>query len=209
MTQTTFQPLDSGAIDWDKVGGLVPAIVQHYLTGEVLMLGYMSPEALSKTQSSHQVTFYSRTKDRLWTKGETSGNTLELKAIGLDCDRDTLLVLAKPSGPTCHLNTTSCFDQTASKTPMLNALAKIIEKRSQTGEGQSYTQQLLASGVARCAQKVGEEGVEVALAATSGDTDALHNEAADLLYHLLVTLKAAGGDFNTVLETLHQRQKGE
>lgn len=207
MTHSTATTATTLPIDWGKVEGLVPAIVQHYLTGEVLMLGYMSPEALEATQNTGQVTFFSRSKNRLWKKGETSGHVLNLKGMAVDCDQDTLLVLADPQGPVCHLQTPTCFGEQAITGSMLSALIKTIEDRSEQSDKPSYTRDLLSAGVKRCAQKVGEEGVEVALAATAGDKEELHNEAADLLYHLLVTLKAADGDFTEVLKILHQRHQ--
>lgn len=196
-------------IDWQKTNGLIPAIVQHALTGQVLMLGFMNQDALAQTLASDQVTFFSRTKQRLWTKGETSGHTLSLVDVALDCDHDTLLVLAKPEGPVCHLMTPSCFGEHAPHGSMLAQLVDIIDQRATSEDGQSYTRSLLDAGLQRCAQKVGEEGVEVALAATSGDQQALHEEAADLIYHLLVTLKAANTDFNAVLEVLDQRHQAK
>ena len=194
-------------IDWNKNNGLVPAIVQHAINGQVLMLGYMNAEALNKTLSSHQVTFYSRSKKRLWVKGESSGHTLNLVDMALDCDQDTLLVLANPQGPTCHLMTPSCFGQQPPLGSMLARLGQIIDARASSDDDASYTHSLLTSGLERCAQKVGEEGVEVALAAVSNDTDKLNEEAADLLYHLLVTLKAAGSDMDAVLAVLDQRHQ--
>lgn len=198
---------DLNTIDWKKNNGLVPAIVQDALTGQVLMLGYMNEASLEQTLQSRLVTFFSRSKERLWTKGETSGNTLSLVDVAIDCDGDTLLVLAQPKGPVCHLMTPSCFGAEARQGSMLQRLVEIIERRSGEAGDESYTRSLLASGVQRCAQKVGEEGVEVALAATSGDAKALAEESADLLYHLLVTLKAANTDFRDVLKVLDQRHQ--
>ena len=194
-------------IDWSKNDGLVPAIVQDALTGQVLMLGYMNEASLEQSLQSRLVTFFSRSKGRLWTKGETSGNTLSLVDVSVDCDGDTLLVIAHPKGPVCHLMTPSCFGSEAPQGSMLQRLAEIIEHRSSEDGDESYTRSLLASGVQRCAQKVGEEGVEVALAATSEDTQALAEESADLLYHLLVTLKAANTDFRDVLKVLDERHQ--
>jgi phosphoribosyl-ATP pyrophosphohydrolase/phosphoribosyl-AMP cyclohydrolase len=174
-------------IDWNKGNGLLPAIVQNAINGQVLMVGYMNQAALQQSLSNEQVTFYSRSKQRLWTKGESSGHTLTLVDVALDCDQDTLLVLAHPQGPTCHLMTASCFGE-----------------HNAVGDD-SYTRSLLAAGVERCAQKVGEEGVEVALAAVANDTDKLNEEAADLLYHLLVALKAAGTELDSVLQVLERR----
>jgi len=177
-------------IDWKKCNGLVPAIVQDNITGRVLMLGYMDDAALLKTESCREVTFYSRTKDRLWTKGESSGNKLELISVELDCDKDTLLVQATPQGPTCHMLKTSCFDMTTEQAGFgfLGTLQSIIENSADKSANESYTAHLLQSGVRRIAQKVGEEGVEVALAASIGNTEELVSEAADLMYHLLVLL---------------------
>lgn len=196
-------------IDWEKTNGLIPAIIQHAVTGQVLMLGYMNEEALEKTLLTDQVTFFSRSKQRLWIKGESSGHTLALVDMALDCDQDTLLVLAKPQGPVCHLMTPSCFGEQAPHGSMLARLSDIIDERASSQATESYTRSLLASGIQRCAQKVGEEGVEVALAATSGDQAALHEEAADLLYHLLVTLKAANTHLDAVLDVLGQRHQAK
>ncbi len=195
-------------LDWDKGDGLLPAVVQDARDGRVLMLGYMNVEALDKTLESGQVTFYSRSKQRLWTKGETSGNVLKLTGINSDCDRDTLLVQAIPHGPTCHTGTHTCFGDT--DLPPIGGLARleqVIAERAATPEPDSYTASLLQKGVQRCAQKVGEEGVEVALAAVSGDREQLNNEAADLLYHLLVCLRAAGSDLDQVLAVLSARRR--
>ena len=195
-------------LDWDKVDNLVPAIVQNFADGRVLMLGYMNPEALQVTLDSGRVTFYSRSKKRLWTKGETSGNVLELIDIASDCDRDTLLIQARPHGPTCHLGTTTCFGET--RWPAVGQLARLeqtITERAQAGSESSYTRKLLDRGMERCAQKVGEEGVEVALAAATGNRDKLAEEAADLLYHLLVCLKSADSNLDQVIKTLQARQR--
>jgi len=192
--------------DWQKTGGLLPAIVQDADTGRVLMLGYMNREALEKTQASGHVTFFSRSKQRLWTKGETSGNRLELVGLQLDCDRDTLLVQAIPHGPACHLGTGTCWgDEVHPPAGFLAELERVIESRSGADPDSSYTARLLAKGIKRCAQKVGEEGVEVALAATAGDREELIEESADLLYHLLVVLNAGGVSLDEVLATLMDR----
>jgi phosphoribosyl-ATP pyrophosphohydrolase/phosphoribosyl-AMP cyclohydrolase len=194
-------------IDWSKGGGLVPAIVQHSVTGRVLMLGYMNEEALSKTASSKLVTFYSRSRKRLWTKGETSGNQLELKTIDVDCDADTLLVKAFPVGPTCHRETVSCFDQDNLEPGFgfVGQLESIISDRIDQGAGESYTAKLARAGVQRIAQKVGEEGVEVALAGMKEDREELISESADLLYHLLVLLKHQGASIADVAQQLDSR----
>lgn len=195
-------------LDWAKTDGLLPAIIQHARTGEVLMLGYMNRQALEHSIDSGQVTFYSRSRQRLWTKGESSGNVLQLVSARTDCDRDAILVQALPQGPTCHLGTRSCFGESPGPAlSMLGRLADIIDARAAEGAESSYTAKLLAEGPNRCAQKVGEEGVEVALATVSGPVEDLNNEAADLLYHLLVCLKSAGSDLETVMAVLQQRHR--
>lgn len=191
---------------WDKVGGLMPAVVQDAGTGRVLMLGYMNREALEKTQATGHVTFFSRSKQRLWTKGETSGNTLALASLRADCDRDTLLVQAVPHGPTCHLGTDTCWgDEVNPPVGFLAQLERVVESRVGAHPESSYTARLLDKGVKRCAQKVGEEGVEVALAATAGDRDELISESADLLYHLLVVLRAREVSVDDVMLELVRR----
>ncbi|MFU8831308.1 MAG: bifunctional phosphoribosyl-AMP cyclohydrolase/phosphoribosyl-ATP diphosphatase HisIE [Wenzhouxiangella sp.] len=211
MPQTPSLDQSSAAsdqLDWAKGDGLLPAIVQDVRDGRVLMLGYMNQAALEKSLKIGKVTFHSRSKNRLWTKGETSGNSLQLVSITPDCDRDTLLVQAVPTGPVCHLGTATCFgDLPASGPGFLAHLEQTINERASTGDDTSYTARLLAEGVERCAQKVGEEGVEVALAAVSGNTEKLNSEAADLLYHLLVCLKSAGSDLNQVIEQLQSRHR--
>ncbi|MGK7297329.1 MAG: bifunctional phosphoribosyl-AMP cyclohydrolase/phosphoribosyl-ATP diphosphatase HisIE [Candidatus Wenzhouxiangella sp. M2_3B_020] len=193
-------------LEWDKVDGLMPAIVQDDATGRVLMLGYMDREALEKTRATGHVTFFSRSKHRLWTKGETSGNTLELVGVTADCDRDTLLVRAVPHGPTCHLGTATCFGEDFRPSiGFLARLEEIIESRRGADPESSYTARLLDRGIKRCAQKVGEEGVEVALAAASGDHEELTDESADLLYHLLVVLAASEVTLDEVVERLAAR----
>lgn len=170
---------DINALDWVKTDGLIPAIVQDAKSGQVLMLGCMNREALEKTLETGKVTFFSRTKGRLWTKGETSDNWLHLVDIGTDCDNDALLVLARPDGPTCHRGTVSCFSPLEHEWNFLRALEVLIEGRRQAHPASSYTAQLFARGTKRIAQKVGEEGVETALAATVRDREELRNEAAD------------------------------
>lgn len=198
---------DLPEIDFEKGGGLVPAIVQHADTGEVLMLGYMNAEALAATREKSLVTFFSRSKGRLWTKGETSGDVLHLVSLAADCDRDALLVRARPAGPTCHLGTKSCFGETPGPdTAFIGALQAIVETRASADPSESYTARLLGKGVLKVAQKVGEEGVETALAGAAENDDALLNEAADLIFHLTVLLKARGktlGDVAAVLEARH------
>ena len=181
-------------LDWDKGGGLLPAVVQDARTGRVLMVGYMNPESLRRTLEGRRVTFYSRSREALWTKGETSGHYLHVVDVSADCDADTLLVLANPVGPTCHTGTETCFDEArvpdASRIAFLASLEATIARRIAEKPEGSYTARLYASGVGRIAQKVGEEGVETALAAVTRDDAELLGECADLLYHLLVLLKA-------------------
>ena len=193
------------SLDWDKQNGLLPAIVQDAATLRVLMLGYMDRAALAAMLSGGKVTFYSRSKQRLWTKGESSGHVLELVSVSADCDRDTLLVLAKPQGPTCHLGTVSCFaDAPADFLAELDAL--IAQRQAQRPEG-SYTSKLFDAGVNRIAQKVGEEGVETALAAVTQDDAALSGEAADLIYHLAVLLRVRGLSLADATATLRERHR--
>jgi len=200
------------ALDWDKGDGLLPAIVQHAGSGAVLMLGYMNREALRDTLSSGRVTFFSRSRERLWTKGETSGNYLELVSVSADCDADTLLVLAKPAGPVCHKGTDTCFaDAAATATGRLAFLAElgeiVAERIADSPEG-SYTAQLFAQGPHRIAQKIGEEGVELALAAVGDDEGAVISEAADLVYHLVLLLRARGLSLDAVSDELRLRHVG-
>ena len=193
-------------LDWAKCDGMIPAIVQHSLSGEVLMQGFMTKEALEKTLATGQVTFFSRSKQRLWTKGESSSNVLKLVAISTDCDQDSLLVAADPVGPTCHLGTPSCFD--GHPLPPLGFLAEleqILAARKGADPATSYTASLYAKGTKRIAQKVGEEGVEVALAAMAKDREELINESADLLYHLTVLLQNEGLELKDVVQRLYER----
>ena len=197
-------------INWDKVDGLVPAIVQDFQSSQVLMMGYMNQDALAKTGETGQVTFFSRTKERLWTKGETSGNVLQLVNMSLDCDNDTLLVKVNPIGPTCHLGTTTCWDsdpQEESQMVWLHQLEQLLAARKDADPDSSYTASLYARGTKRISQKVGEEGVEVALAATSGDKAELVCESADLIYHLMVLLQNQGLSMNDVVNKLKERHK--
>lgn len=193
-------------IDWGKINGLLPAIIQDNQTGQVLMLDYMDQEALRTTCETGQVTFYSRTKKRLWMKGKTSGNVLHVIQILADCDDDTLLILAEIKGPCCHLNQPSCFGTYSAAFAALFHLEEVILSRYQERPSQHYTTQLFDQGLKRIAQKVGEEGVEVALAASCGDKSETLNEAADLLYHLLVLLVAKQISLNEVNLLLKQRQ---
>lgn len=200
--------IDLSRLDWAKGHGLLPVIVQHWQSGAVLMLGYMNVEALQHTQQSGQVTFYSRSKQRLWTKGESSGNVLRLKSIRLDCDADTLLVQADPVGPTCHTGTSSCFGDSASVRPPLGFLADLdalVAERHAHRPAGSYTTTLFDSDIRRIAQKVGEEGVETALAGVVQDDDALIGESADLIFHLIVLLRARGLSLVDAVARLAQR----
>ena len=179
-----------GTLDWDKGAGLLPAIVQDAATLRVLMLGYMDRAALEATVATRRVTFFSRSKGRLWTKGESSGHWLDLVSLDVDCDGDTLLLLAHPQGPTCHLQRESCFPDAPGS--LLAELSALVERRRGEMPEGSYTTRLFEGGTRRIAQKVGEEGVETALAAVAEDDDALLGEAADLMFHLLVLLRARG-----------------
>jgi len=195
-------------LDWLKVDGLMPVIVQDSFSGKVLMLGYMNQEALTKTLEIEKVTFFSRTKQRLWTKGETSGDFLSLTDISVDCDNDTLLAMATPAGPTCHLGTQSCFkDSKGFDLDFIGHLDGVIAQRYNNPDEASYTSSLFKSGVKRMAQKVGEEGVEVALAAATDDRDELVNESSDLLYHLLVLLRGKDVPLNEIMDNLRARHK--
>lgn len=189
---------------------LLPAIVQHAISGKVLMQGYMNPDALQHTLQSGNVTFFSRSKQRLWTKGESSGHTLQLVSIDSDCDSDSLLVLAMPQGPTCHLGTETCWHDNDANSPQLAFLydlEQVIKSREGADPKSSYTASLFAKGVKRIAQKVGEEGVESALAAMAGDREELKNEAADLLFHLLVLLRSQQLELADVITILKQRHR--
>jgi phosphoribosyl-ATP pyrophosphohydrolase/phosphoribosyl-AMP cyclohydrolase len=196
---------DPATLAWDKMEGLLPALVQDAADGTMLMLGYMDRAALDATLRDGLVTFFSRSKDRLWRKGESSGHVLRLVAIRTDCDRDALLVTAAPHGPTCHLGRRSCFDAEAPGAAWLGTLERIVAERAAASLGESYTARLLAEGPAKAAQKVGEEGVEVALAAVSRDADGLTEEAADLLFHLLVLLRSRDVPLAAVMDRLRSR----
>jgi phosphoribosyl-ATP pyrophosphohydrolase/phosphoribosyl-AMP cyclohydrolase len=214
MTQTTAAgaPLDLAdvaSLDFDKAGGLLPAIVQHAESGAVLMLGYMSREALRETLTRRRVVFFSRSRQRLWEKGETSGHTLALAAVRTDCDRDSLLVTAFPAGPVCHLGTATCFGEeppaAAGRLAFLGALEGVIAQRMADRPEGSYTARLHAQGPKRIAQKVGEEGLEVALAAVAETDEKLIAESADLLYHLLLLLKSRGLHLEQMVAELESR----
>ena len=194
-------------MDWSKDGGLLPLIVQHAHDARVLMVGYANREALARSLETGEVHFWSRSKQRIWRKGESSGHLLKLISIAPDCDRDALLCQALPAGPTCHRGTASCFDGETPAHSWLNELETLIDARASGDPAKSYVARLLAAPVARRAQKVGEEGVETALAAVSGDVDALRGEAADLVFHLLVLLRGQGLRFADVLGELAQRHR--
>ena len=194
---------DATCLDWNKGDGLLPVIVQDAATLRVLMLGYMNREALQATLASGRVTFFSRSKQRLWTKGESSGHVLELVSVEADCDDDTLLVLAHPHGPTCHLQRASCFADAPAD--FLAVLERRIEARLAADPAESYTRRLLDKGLPNVAQKVGEEAVETVIAALAEDDTALRNESADLLYHLLVLLRAKDMPLAQVIDTLRSR----
>ena len=196
-------------IDFKKGDGLVPVIIQDAATSNVLMLGYMNEEALTKTQKEGKVTFYSRSKNRLWTKGETSGNFLEVKNIKLDCDNDTLLIQANPVGPVCHTGSTTCFGEpeNRNKFGFLNRLEEVIEERKNNPSDKSYTSSLFAKGINKVAQKVGEEAVEVVIEAKDNDDKLFLNESADLLYHYCILLQAKGFKLKDVVNILEERHQ--
>lgn len=199
---------NSSELAWEKMENLLPAIVQDAVTGKVLMQGYMNKEALAVTLDTQKVTFYSRSKSRLWQKGETSGNTLDVVQVGSDCDNDSLLILANPNGPTCHTGKESCwFDNDVANFTFLADLEKVLAERKHADPDSSYTASLYAKGIKRIAQKVGEEGVETALAATVHDKEELQNEAADLLYHLTVLLQASDMSLSDAIAVLRSRHK--
>ncbi|MFP4023531.1 MAG: bifunctional phosphoribosyl-AMP cyclohydrolase/phosphoribosyl-ATP diphosphatase HisIE [Thiohalospira sp.] len=193
-------------LNFNKLNGLVPAIIQNYNTKEVLMLGFMNREAYEKTIEKKLVTFYSRTRNELWTKGETSGNYLNVKEIITDCDNDTLLILAEPTGPVCHTGSKTCFaNQNVSFD--LNYLQQVIDKRKMEMPEGSYTTKLFTKGINKIAQKVGEEAVELIIEAKDNNDELFLNEAADLVYHLLVLLSAKGFKLNDVIQILEKRHK--
>lgn len=199
-------------LDFDKMDGLVPAVIQDAQTSQVLMLGYMNREALKKTMAEGLVTFFSRSKNRLWTKGETSGNTLKVVNIAEDCDNDSLLIKVNPNGPTCHTGDTSCFGEDAAAKRMaaiqfIARLEEVIQERKANPTEASYTNFLFDKGVNKIAQKVGEEAVETVIDAVAGKTDTMKGEAADLLYHLLVLLAATGLELADVVAVLQERHK--
>jgi phosphoribosyl-ATP pyrophosphohydrolase/phosphoribosyl-AMP cyclohydrolase len=197
---------DVETLDWAKMDGLLPAVVQDRATLQLLMLGYMNKDALAATLTGGRVTFYSRSKKALWTKGETSGDFLEQAEVHTDCDSDALHVVAEPVGPTCHLGTTSCFSEGgAIGAGWLARLEQIIAARASATPEESYTRRLLDQGPTRIAQKVGEEGVEAAIAGALGDVAGLRGESADLVFHLLVLLHARGLALGDVIAELRER----
>ncbi|QYH37493.1 MULTISPECIES: bifunctional phosphoribosyl-AMP cyclohydrolase/phosphoribosyl-ATP diphosphatase HisIE [Algoriphagus] len=193
-------------IDFNKMNGLVPAIVQDAISGKVLMQGFMNEEALAKTQETGKVTFFSRSKDRLWTKGETSGNFMELVSMSVDCDGDAVLVKANPQGPVCHTGSDTCWnEENSSKTGFIDQLRAIIKDRKNNPSDQSYTASLFAKGINKVAQKVGEEAVEIVIEAKDDNKELFLGEAADLLFHYLVLLEAKGYELDEVMEVLIKR----
>lgn len=195
-------------IDWNKnTNGLIPAIIQHSISGEVLMMGYMNKESMAITKKTGYVTFFSRNKNRIWTKGETSGNTLKLITWYLDCDYDTLLIFVIPKGPTCHKNNSSCFHSNISEFTFLYKLEKIISTRKhiQSSPTSSYTSYLYKNGINRIAQKVGEEGLETAIAAVTCNTKELIHEISDLIYHVFVLLQYKSLNFSQIIQELKKR----
>ncbi|CAG5081325.1 bifunctional phosphoribosyl-AMP cyclohydrolase/phosphoribosyl-ATP diphosphatase HisIE [Parvicella tangerina] len=193
-------------LDFEKGNGLIPSIIQDNRSNEVLMLGYMNQDALKTTIESEKVTFFSRSKNRLWTKGETSANFLNVISISFDCDKDALLIKVIPEGPTCHKGTSSCFGEADSK-GFLYKLEDIIEQKIESNDEQSYTNELFRRGINKVAQKVGEEAVEVVIEAKDDNDDLFLNESADLLYHFLILLKAKGKKLKDVEEVLQKRNE--
>ena len=211
-SRSVSERFDPASVRFQESTGLVPAIIQDARGGDVLMLGYMNAESLSRTLETGRVTFWSRSRQCLWEKGETSGNHLRLESIAADCDGDALLITARPDGPTCHTGNRSCFDagegrgELAGLSRTLIDLGAVVAERDRQRPGGSYTTNLLEAGVLRCAQKVAEEGVEVALAAAA-DPDRVASESADLLYHLLVLWRAAGITAADVARELEERRR--
>ncbi|MCQ2974823.1 MAG: bifunctional phosphoribosyl-AMP cyclohydrolase/phosphoribosyl-ATP diphosphatase HisIE [Bacteroidales bacterium] len=193
--------------DFEKMGGLIPAIIQDHITRQVLMLGYMNEESFKKTQETGLVTFYSRSRKCLWTKGESSGNFLHVKDMYIDCDNDTILIKAQPDGPTCHKGTTSCFDFDESNIGFLSYLQQFIDKRNVERPAGSYTTKLFREGVNKIAKKVGEEAVELIIESKDNNDDLFLNEAADMLYFTIVLLSAKGKKIEDVVSILKGRHK--
>ena len=195
-------------LNYTKSNGLIPVVIQNFQTFQVLMLGYMNEEAYEKTKSEKRVTFFSRSKNRLWTKGETSGNFLEVVSIYEDCDEDTLLVMVKPNGPTCHNGTNSCFGKNE-ETTFLNQLENTLKNRIESNDSSSYTVSLVQKGINKVAQKVGEEAVELVIEAKDDNADLFLNEAADLMYHYLLLLQVKGFSLRDVETILKERNKSK
>jgi len=194
-------------LDFAKGDGILPVIIQDSETRQVLMLGYMNREALDKTIAEQRVTFYSRSKKRLWTKGETSGNYLNVKDIKIDCDKDTILIQVRPVGPVCHTGSDTCFDETNEDKHFLQHLERVIQQRRDEPSGESYTSSLFRKGMNKVAQKVGEEAVELVIEAKDDNDDLFLGEAADLMYHYLVLLAAKGKTLKDVIQVLESRHK--
>jgi phosphoribosyl-ATP pyrophosphohydrolase/phosphoribosyl-AMP cyclohydrolase len=196
------------SLDFDKMGGLIPAVIQDTLTRKVLMVGFMNQDAYQKTCETRQVTFFSRTKNRLWTKGEESGNFLDVDEILADCDSDTLLIMARPRGPVCHTGSDTCFGEVNNQgIAFLDYLQKFIQRRKEEMPEGSYTTHLFSKGINRMAQKVGEEAVETVIEAKDNNNDLFIGEAADLVYHLIVLLTAKGFSLDDVAAKLESRHK--
>ena len=194
--------------NFDKGNGLLPVIIQDATTAKVLMLGYMNAEALEKTRQEEKVTFWSRSKNRLWTKGETSGNFLLTEEIKIDCDKDTLLIKVRPQGPACHTGTDTCFnEENSSRTGFIDQLRRIIKDRKENPSDASYTASLFAKGINKVAQKVGEEAVELVIEAKDDNKELFMGEAADLLFHYLVLLEAKGYSLDEVIQVLEERHQ--
>lgn len=202
-----MRQLEIEAVDFTKSpDGLMPTIIQDYMTNKVLMLGYMNKESLKRTLDTQKVTFYSRSKGRLWTKGETSNHFLYVRDISIDCDGDTLLIKVKPDGPTCHTGTDTCWDEQNNDSVLfLNHLENIISKRKNEPSEKSYTSSLFAKGINKIAQKVGEEAVETVIEAKDDNADLFLGEAADLLFHYLVLLQAKEFKLEDVIDILKKR----
>ena len=193
-------------IDFTKGNGLVPVVIQDNNTLQVLMVGYMNEEALEKTRKEKKVTFFSRSKNRLWTKGETSGNYLHIKEVLTDCDNDSILIKVNPAGSVCHTGSTSCFGDEGAK-GFIYELEHIINQRIKNNTKESYTNQLYKKGINKVAQKVGEEAVELIIESKDNNIDLFRNEAADLLYHLIILLKTKGVNLESIEEVLKERHK--
>ncbi|MDR3712157.1 MAG: bifunctional phosphoribosyl-AMP cyclohydrolase/phosphoribosyl-ATP diphosphatase HisIE [Puia sp.] len=196
-------------IDFEKYAdGLVPAVIQDHETHKVLMLGFMNGEALEKTREEGKVSFFSRSKKRIWTKGEESGNFLLVKSIAVDCDQDTLLIKVEPLGPVCHTGADTCWDETNHKEEFLFQLEEVIDQRRYASPDESYIARLFAKGLNKIAQKVGEEAVEMVIEAKDSSDDLFLNESADLLFHYLILLNAKGHTLQEVVNILQSRHKG-